>query len=106
MNMQNETNGMATAAMVIGIIGLVVSIIPVLGMIAWLLCPLAIILGFIARGKPVGKGAAMTGIITGGIGLLISIAWVTLFATAFSDPEFQEKFQEEMERVEAEQNAG
>ncbi len=103
--MQNESNGLATGAMITGIIGLILSIIPAIGIISWVLSPLAVILGFVARRKPGGKKAAMTGIITGIIGTLICIAWVTIFASAFSSPEFQERFQEEIDRAQAEQNA-
>jgi TM2 domain-containing membrane protein YozV len=78
--LQPQSNGLATAAMVLGIVGLVLAFIPLLGLLSWALCPAAIITGAMSVNKATGKGSAITGIITGIIGLLICIAWVTAFA--------------------------
>lgn len=78
------SNGMAIAALVIGIGSMVLAIIPIVGFLSWLLSPLAIILGAIALRKGFGRGIAWGGIITGVIGVLICIAWVALFGAALS----------------------
>jgi hypothetical protein len=78
--LQPQSNGLATAAMVLGIVGLVLAFIPLLGLLSWAICPAAIIMGAMSVNKATGKGFAITGIITGIIGLLICIAWVTAFA--------------------------
>ena len=75
-----ETNGMALAAMITGVVGFVLAFIPLVGLLSWIICPAAVILGFLAIGKPVGKGMAITGIITGILGFLVCIAWVVLVA--------------------------
>lgn len=81
---ENQSNGLALAATITGVVGLILSIIPVVGLLSWILCPAAIIMGFLAFGKPVGKGLAMTGIGTGVVGLAICILWVTVLAAAGS----------------------
>lgn len=75
-----ETNGMALAAMITGIVGFILAFIPLIGFLSWIICPVAVILGFLSIGKSTGKGMAITGIITGILGFLVCIAWVTLFA--------------------------
>jgi hypothetical protein len=47
----------------------------VIGLVAWLLCPLAILFGLIALRRP-SKSLAIAGIVTGAIGLFICIQWV------------------------------
>jgi len=58
-------NGMATASLVLGIIGLVIGIIPFIGWFALPLWILAIIFGIIGAKKQVKKGLAISGIILG-----------------------------------------
>ena len=81
-----RSNGMATAALVIGVIGLILAFIPIIGMISWILSPLAIIFGAVGLNAVnktgVGKGGAITGIVTGIIGLLICLLWATAFGAA------------------------
>lgn len=74
------SNGLATASMVLGIISIITVLIPIIGMIAWILAPLGLILGFVALGKPGGRGMAIAGIVTSAIGLLFCIGWFVLFA--------------------------
>lgn len=78
----SHSNGMGLAAMICGIVGLAISIIPVLGFAAWALAPIAIILGIVGmRRANAPKGGAITGMITGVLALLICFAW----ASAFND---------------------
>lgn len=71
---QRRGSGMATAAMVLGIIGLVFCWTIVGGIVLGLL---AVILGTIAyrrarRGEAEGQGRALAGVITGGLGVLLA----------------------------------
>jgi hypothetical protein len=101
-----QSNGMAIAALVIGIGSMVLAIIPVIGFLSWILSPLAIILGAIALRKTVGKGLAIGGIITGVIGVLICIAWVALFGAALNSMPAgtMEEIQAEVEKANQQSN--
>ncbi|MFC4075469.1 hypothetical protein [Salinithrix halophila] len=60
-----EGNGLATAALVLGIIGLVIGIIPFVGWLVFPLWILAIIFGAIGARKKIKKGQAIAGIVLG-----------------------------------------
>ncbi|MEW4308051.1 DUF4190 domain-containing protein [Rossellomorea marisflavi] len=71
-----EGNGLAVSALVLGIIGLVLFLIPFL---PYPLAIMAIVFGVIGRKKQVKKGLALTGIITGIITLVLKVwFWVGL----------------------------
>jgi hypothetical protein len=71
-----EGNGLAVSALVLGIIGLVLCMIPFL---PYPLAILAIIFGVIGKKKEIKKGLAITGIVTGIITLSLKIwFWVGL----------------------------
>jgi uncharacterized membrane protein len=79
------SNGLGTAGLVLGIIGLILALVPFM---IWLAVPLGIIgaiLAFIGRskarkGEATNGGAAMAGIITSLAAIVISIAWSVAFA--------------------------
>lgn len=102
-----QSNGMAIAALVVGICSIILAIIPIVGFLAWLTSPLAIILGALALRRSVSRGAAIGGIVTGAIGLIICIVWVVAVGAAMSSmPEgTMEEIQAEMERAAAEAEA-
>jgi hypothetical protein len=85
VEVREHTNSMGTAAMVIGIIALVLSFIPVIGMISWILAPLALIFGIIGINR-VGapKGGAIAGIATGGVALLVCLLWALALGAAIN----------------------
>jgi hypothetical protein len=66
---------------------LLVSWIPVLGMVAWLLAPLGLVFGLIGlrRGKTEHKVMSWLGIVASGLALLICVAWLVVFAKAVGD---------------------
>ena len=73
-----QSNGIAVAALVIGIIALLIAWIPFIGLLGGLGGALALIFGFIGRSKvkkegASGKGAATAGIVLGAISLVLSI---------------------------------
>ncbi|XKH50515.1 DUF4190 domain-containing protein [Chryseomicrobium palamuruense] len=59
---KQEGNGLAVTALVLGIIGLVLFMVPFL---PYPLAILAIIFGLIGMKKPIKKGLAITGLVTG-----------------------------------------
>jgi hypothetical protein len=66
-------NGLGVAALVVGIIAAVFSMIPLIGMIAFFLGPVAIILGVIAFFlKNRKKGMAIAGVILGVVSLIVA----------------------------------
>ena len=71
-----QSNGLAIASLVLGILSIVFGVIPVIGLISWLLAPVGLVLGLIALNKPTGRGMAIGGAVTSGIGLVICILWV------------------------------
>ena len=76
------TNGLAIAAMVVGIVALLGGLLPFWGFV---LGAVAVILGIIALKKPLMKGMSITGIVTGGLAVLwsvfVTIAFIALLIT-------------------------
>jgi len=71
---------MNIAALVLGIVGLVFSFIPCLGMYALPITVLAVILGAIAMRQP-KKGMAIAGLICGMLGTVIASYWLYVYLT-------------------------
>lgn len=74
--LQPQSNGLGVASLVLGILSIVFGLIPVIGLISWLLAPIGLVLGFVALGKPTGRSVTISGLVTSGIGLAICILWV------------------------------
>lgn len=74
---QNQSNGAATTALVLGIIGFIVGLIPYLG---WFMAPvwlLAVIFGLIGMRKKYKRGTAIIGLIFGILGAAYKIGfWI------------------------------
>ena len=70
-----DHNSLGKAAFIIGLIGLILSFVPIIGFVSWLLAPLAILCGLVALRKP-PRSLAIAGLITGGLALLICIWWL------------------------------
>lgn len=70
------STGLAIGSLVVGIIALLLSLIPVIGFLSWLLGPAGLIMGVLAVNKPVGKGLAIGGIITSVLAIVVCILWV------------------------------
>ena len=89
-----ESNGMAIAAMVVGILSLVTFWLCGLGAVLGLV---AVVLGAVALSKAnktparTGRGQAIAGIATGAVALVISLAFLVFFVVVGeSTPEFEE----------------
>lgn len=80
----NTGHGMGVAALIMGILSIVVAFIPCLGLLAFFTAIVAIILGAIgisqASRADAPKGLGIGGLVTGALALLISIAQIVFFA--------------------------
>lgn len=88
---------MGIAAMVLGIVGLLFSFIPCLGMYAAPVTLLAVILGAIGMRKPQGKGMAIAGLTCGALGCIISAYWIYVWVT-FDGSKFAKEIEEHQEK--------
>ncbi|WP_332658054.1 hypothetical protein [Brevundimonas sp.] len=81
-----QDSAMAVASLILGIFAICTVWIPVVGLIAWILAPVGLILGILAlnRSTGSGKGVAIAGIVCSTIGLLGCIGWVVLIGMAAS----------------------
>ncbi|QOY37732.1 DUF4190 domain-containing protein [Anaerobacillus isosaccharinicus] len=78
---QQEGNGMATAGLVLGIIGVVLNFIPFL---PYILGGLAIIFGVVGMKKPIKKGVAKAGLILGIVTIALKISFWLFLSALFS----------------------
>jgi len=77
------TNGLAVAALVVGILAFLGSLVPILGIGAILLGVVGVILGIVGLTKHYGKGMAIAGVVLSAIALIIGsiqLAVVGVFA--------------------------
>jgi hypothetical protein len=83
-------NGFGTAGFVLGLIGLIFSPIPIIGVVAWPLVIVGLVLSLIGfhrahKGRATNRGLAVAGIVLSVIGLVICILWVAAFGKAADD---------------------
>ncbi|UKD52624.1 MmpS family transport accessory protein [Amycolatopsis sp. FU40] len=83
-------NGLGTAGFVLGLLGLIFSFIPVIGLVAWPLVILGIIfsaLGFVRSrsGKATNKGLSIAGLVLSVIGLVLCIIWLATAAKVVNE---------------------
>ncbi|MGB3442524.1 MAG: MmpS family transport accessory protein [Actinophytocola sp.] len=84
------SNGLGTAGFVLGIIGLVLSFIPLIGVVAWPLVILGIIFSAIGiskavKGRATNKGLAIAGLVVSVVGLVVCILWTAVWNKAVDD---------------------
>jgi hypothetical protein len=86
---RSASNGMGTAAMVLGIVGLVLGFIPFLFFFAFVCGVLALIFGGIgmsrARQTGVGRGQSIAGLILGGVACLLGVVGLTILVTSVDE---------------------
>lgn len=75
-----QDTSLAVASLVLGVFSICTVWIPIVGLIAWILAPLGLILGLVALKRPVGpgRGVAIAGVVCSAIGLLGCIGWIVL----------------------------
>lgn len=81
-----QSNGMGITALVLGIVGLVFSFVPIIGVIAWPLVILGVIFGAVGinkagRAPGMPKGTAIAGLTCSLVGLAICIIWAAAAAS-------------------------
>ena len=84
------SNGLGTAGFVVGLIGLLFSFLPVIGVIAWPLVILGVIFSAVGisranKGAATNKGLAIAGLTVSIIGLVICILWAAAFGNAANE---------------------
>ncbi|GEL18376.1 DUF4352 domain-containing protein [Pseudonocardia asaccharolytica] len=82
-------NGFGTAGFVLGLVGLLFSFIPLVGVIAWPLVILGLIFAGVGlararAGRATNKGLAIAGLACSALGLLVCILYASAFASAVS----------------------
>ncbi|ATE57469.1 MmpS family transport accessory protein [Actinosynnema pretiosum] len=93
---QPAQNGMATGSLVLGLVGLLLSFIPFIGVIAWPMVIVGLVLGLVAISKlkknPANsKGLAISGTILSALGLIVCILWAAVFGAAVNEVDEQSK---------------
>lgn len=86
--MAEETNGMAVAALVCGITGVVLGLIPLFFVAAWALGVLAWVFGVVGRRRAPARGGrtmATWGVVLGVLAIVFGIIGVVIVGDAFDD---------------------
>ena len=78
-------NGLGTAGLVLGIIALVFAVIPIVGVIAWFLWPVGLVLALIGfarvrSGEATNRGPALAGVITSGVAAALCLLGLVITA--------------------------
>ena len=84
---QPPRNGLGTAGFVLGLVGLVFSFVPIIGIVAWPLVIVGLVLSIIgiaraSSGKATNKGLAIAGAVLSVVGLVICILYAAVFTAA------------------------
>lgn len=80
-----KKSGLSTAGMVLGIVGIVLSFIPIINNIAFFLGVLAVIFGFIGIIKKASKGKAIAGLILGILSIVITLSMQSAVSDAIDE---------------------
>jgi hypothetical protein len=78
---RGDRNGLGTAALVLGIVAVIFSFIPLVGIIAWPIGITGLILGFVGlarvnRREATNRGVTLAGLVTSGAALVICVLWL------------------------------
>lgn len=84
-NVETKKSGLSTAGMVLGIVGIVLSFIPIINNIAFFLGILAVIFGIIGLVKKAGKGKAIAGLVLGLLAIVITLAMQSAVSDAIDE---------------------
>lgn len=75
LSVKPDHNSLGKGAFILGLAALILSFIPLIGLVSWLLGPLAVVLGGVALMKP-RRSLAIAGIITGALALVVCFGWI------------------------------
>ncbi|HWO66632.1 MAG TPA: MmpS family transport accessory protein [Umezawaea sp.] len=83
-------NGVGTAGFVLGLVGFLFSFIPIIGVVAWPLVIVGLVLSVVgvtraSKGIANNRGLAIAGAVLSVIGLVVCVLWTALFGAAVSD---------------------
>jgi hypothetical protein len=84
-------NGYGVTALVLGIVGLALSFVPLIGIVAWPLVILGIIFGAVGRGRVTRRlasngGQATAGLVLSILGLVVCLLWLIAAMSAAPRP--------------------
>jgi Mycobacterium membrane protein len=87
---QPPRNGLGTTGFILGLVGLIFSPIPIVGMIAWPLVILGAIFSALGisrarKGVATNKVLSIVGLVLSVVGLIVCIVWVAIIGKAASD---------------------
>ena len=88
MNQENNTNkksGLATAGLVLGIVGICLSFIPILNNASFFLGILALIFGIVSLVKNASKGKAIAGLVLGILSVVITLSLQSSWSNTLDD---------------------
>ncbi|WP_199441718.1 MmpS family transport accessory protein [Umezawaea beigongshangensis] len=85
-----QRNGLGTAGFVLGLVGLLFSFVPIVGVVAWPLVVLGLVLSVLGvvrarSGRADNGGLAVAGVVLSAIGLLVCVLWVAAFGSAANE---------------------
>jgi hypothetical protein len=100
-----RSNGVAIAALVCGILALVISWIPGINLASFVLGIAAVICGILGiRNARIpglrGRGMAIAGLVTGLLALVVTVLIYVGLAALFSDPAVQQQIEDALEELE------
>jgi heme/copper-type cytochrome/quinol oxidase subunit 2 len=84
---QPPRNGLGTAGFVLGLVGLLFSFIPIIGIIAWPLVILGLVLSIVGMvransGEATNRGLAIAGTVLSALGLVVCLLYALVFTAA------------------------
>lgn len=96
---------MGIAALILGIISIIVGIIPACGVVAFVPAVIGLILGIVdivmKNKKQEPKGLAIAGTVLSGIAVIFIIFWVFVIAVGASDPSVQNELNQLQNEIES-----
>lgn len=98
----SRTPGVAVAALVCGILALLLSWVPIIGLVAFPLGIAAVVTGVIGLRKSKepgygGRGLAIGGLVTGVLGLVVALLIAAVFVNVLNDPDTQDLIEDVLE---------
>lgn len=84
------SNGLGTAGFVLGLVGLLFSFIPIIGVVAWPLTIVGLVLAILGfnrtrNGRADNRGLAIAGIVLSALGLVVCVLYAAVFTAAVGD---------------------
>jgi hypothetical protein len=82
---QRRAHGLATAGFVVALCGALLSLVPFVGVVAWVVAPVGLVLSVVGYGRSAlsgGRGLAVAGMVLGAFGLVMCVLWMVGFAAA------------------------